>query len=136
MTNLKRNQRNWRTDLGEAARQAKIPYHQTRVGSMLGGFFTKGPVTDYVSAKKSDTARYAKFFHGMLKQGIYFAPSQFEAAFLSTAHSLGTHSQDRRCNGKGDEITTVIDLFINRHHRHHHRLPMRPASVALPWHCG
>ena len=73
--------------LGEAARQAKIPYYQTRVGSMLGGFFTKGPVTDYTSAKKSDTARYAKFFHGMLRQGNYFAPSQFEAAFLSTAHS-------------------------------------------------
>ena len=76
--------------LGEAAKQAKIPYFQTRVGSMLGGFFTKGPVTDYASAKKSDTARYAKFFHGMLKQGIYFAPSQYEAAFLSTAHSLNS----------------------------------------------
>ena len=54
---------------------------------MLGGFFTKGPVTDYASAKKSDTARYAKFFHGMLKHGIYLAPSQFEALFLSTAHT-------------------------------------------------
>ncbi|GJL56135.1 MAG: glutamate-1-semialdehyde 2,1-aminomutase [Nitrospirales bacterium] len=73
--------------LGEAAKQAKVSYYQSRVGSMLGGFFTKRPVTDYVSAKKSDTKRYAKFFHGMLKQGVYFAPSQFEAAFLSTAHS-------------------------------------------------
>ena len=73
--------------LEEAARQAKISYFQTRMGSMLGGFFTKGPVTDYASAKKSDTARYAKFFHGMLRQGIYFAPSQFEAAFLSMVHS-------------------------------------------------
>ena len=73
--------------LGEAARQAKIPYFQTRVGSMLGGFFTQGPVTEYASAKKSDTARYAKFFHGLLREGVYFAPSQFEAAFLSTAHS-------------------------------------------------
>ena len=73
--------------LGEAARQAKIPYYQTRVGSMLGGFFTKRPVTDYASAKKSDTKRYAKFFHGLLKEGVYIAPSQFEAAFLSTTHS-------------------------------------------------
>ncbi len=73
--------------LAEAAREAKIPFYQTRVGSMLGGFFTKGPVTDYPSAKKSDTKRYAKFFHGMLSRGVYFAPSQFEAAFLSTTHS-------------------------------------------------
>ena len=76
--------------LGEAAKQAKIPYYQTRVGSMLGGFFIKGSVTDYASAKKSDTVRYAKFFHGMLKEGVYFAPSQFEAAFLSTSHSPGS----------------------------------------------
>jgi len=44
-------------------------------------------VTDYASAKTSDTQRYAKFFQGMLERGVYFAPSQFEAAFLSTAHS-------------------------------------------------
>lgn len=72
---------------GEAAKAAKIPYYQTRVGSMLGGFFTEEPVTDYASAKKSDTARYGKFFHGMLNQGIYLAPSQFEAMLLSMAHS-------------------------------------------------
>lgn len=74
--------------LGEAAKQAKIPYYQTRVGSMLGGFFAEGHVTNFASAKKSDTARYAKFFHGMLNQGIYLAPSQFEAMLLSTSHSL------------------------------------------------
>ena len=79
--------------LGKAARQAKIPYYQTRVGSMLGGFFTEGPVTDYVSAKKSDTTRYGKFFHGMLNQGIYLAPSQFEAMLLSTSHSLANIRQ-------------------------------------------
>jgi glutamate-1-semialdehyde 2,1-aminomutase len=72
--------------LGEAANKAGIGFYQTRVGSMLGGFFTDSPVTDYQSAKKSDTSRYAKFFHAMLKRGFYFAPSQFEAAFLSTAH--------------------------------------------------
>lgn len=73
--------------LGEAAKKAGIPYYQTRVGSMLGGFFTEGPVTDYAGAKKSDTVRYAKFFHGMLNHGIYLAPSQFEAMLLSTAHT-------------------------------------------------
>ncbi len=73
--------------LGKAAKQAGIPFTQTRVGSMLGGFFTDRPVTDYASAKRADTQRYAKFFRGMLEQGVYFAPSQFEAAFLSTAHS-------------------------------------------------
>jgi glutamate-1-semialdehyde 2,1-aminomutase len=73
--------------LSEAAQEAKIPYFPTRVGSMLGGFFTHGPVTDYASAKKSDTERYAKFFHGMLHHGIYLAPSQFEAMLLSTAHT-------------------------------------------------
>ena len=73
--------------LGEAAKEARIPYFQTRVGSMLGGFFTEGPVTNFASAKKSNTARYAKFFHGMLQKGVYLAPSQFEAMLLSTAHS-------------------------------------------------
>ena len=73
--------------LGEAAEEANVPYYQTRVGAMLGGFFTDYPVTDYASAKKSDTARYAKFFHGMLQNGVYVAPSQFEAMLLSTAHS-------------------------------------------------
>lgn len=73
--------------LAEAAQKAKLPYFATRVGSMLGGFFTEGPVIDYAGAKKSDTARYAKFFHGMLNHGIYLAPSQFEAMLLSTAHT-------------------------------------------------
>ncbi|MBM4121308.1 MAG: glutamate-1-semialdehyde-2,1-aminomutase [Nitrospira sp.] len=73
--------------LGNAAKKAGVPLTQTRVGSMLGAFFTRGPVVDYASAKQSDTQAYAKFFHRMLEQGVYFAPSQFEAAFLSTAHS-------------------------------------------------
>ncbi|RMH33550.1 MAG: glutamate-1-semialdehyde-2,1-aminomutase [Nitrospirae bacterium] len=72
--------------LADAAKSARVPYYQTRMGSMLTGFFTHEPVTDYASAKKADTGRYAKFFHGMLKRGSYFAPSQFEATFLSTAH--------------------------------------------------
>ena len=73
--------------LGEAAKKAGVPLIQTRVGSMMGAFFTKEPVVDYATAKQSDTQRYAKFFHRMLGKGVYFAPSQFEAAFLSTAHT-------------------------------------------------
>jgi glutamate-1-semialdehyde 2,1-aminomutase len=58
-----------------------------RVGSMFTFFFTDGPVTDWESARASDTAKFGRFFRGMLERGVYLAPSQFEAAFLSTAHS-------------------------------------------------
>ena len=58
-----------------------------RVGSMLTFFFTEGPVTNYEDAKRSDTAKFGRFFHHLLDRGIYFPPSQFEAAFLSVAHS-------------------------------------------------
>jgi glutamate-1-semialdehyde 2,1-aminomutase len=58
-----------------------------RVGSMFTWFFTDQPVTDYESAKRSDTARFGRFFRAMLERGIYLAPSQFEAAFVSAAHS-------------------------------------------------
>ena len=73
--------------MGEAAKKTGVSFTQTRVGSMLGGFFTSGPVVDWDTAKQSDTQRYGIFFHMMLEQGVYFAPSQFEAAFLSTAHT-------------------------------------------------
>ena len=73
--------------IGDAAKKSGIPLTQTRVGSMLTSFFTSGPVVDWNSAKGSDTKRYGQFFHKMLEQGVYFAPSQFEAAFLSTAHT-------------------------------------------------
>jgi glutamate-1-semialdehyde 2,1-aminomutase len=73
--------------VGEAAKKTGIPITQTRVGSMLTSFFTAGPIVDWNSAKLSDTKRYGQFFHKMLDQGVYLAPSQFEAAFLSTAHT-------------------------------------------------
>jgi glutamate-1-semialdehyde 2,1-aminomutase len=57
------------------------------VGSMFTFFFNPGPVIDYDSAKRSDTAAFAKFFHWMLDRGIYLAPSQFEAGFVSAEHS-------------------------------------------------
>ncbi|WP_455378016.1 glutamate-1-semialdehyde 2,1-aminomutase [Petrachloros mirabilis] len=73
--------------IGDAAKKSGIPLTQTRVGSMLTSFFTPEPVVDWNSAKRSDTKRYGQFFHKMLEQGVYFAPSQFEAAFLSTTHT-------------------------------------------------
>ncbi len=72
--------------LGEVAKKAGVDLYQTRVGSMMGAFFTKGPVMDWETAKTADTQRYGKFFHAMLERGVYLAPSQFEAAFVSTAH--------------------------------------------------
>jgi glutamate-1-semialdehyde 2,1-aminomutase len=58
-----------------------------RVGSMVTLFFTPGPVTDFESAKRSDTALFARFFHALLEMGIYFPPGQFEAAFVSLVHT-------------------------------------------------
>ena len=60
-----------------------------RVGSMLCAFFTPGPVTDYASATASNTQAYAAYFHAMLNEGVYLAPSQFEAMFVSAAHDEG-----------------------------------------------
>jgi len=63
-----------------------IPHQASQRGSMFGFFFTNGPVVDLASAKTSDVEFYARFFHAMLERGFYFAPSQFEAGFVSTAH--------------------------------------------------
>ncbi len=65
----------------------EMPVQLNSIASMFTLFFTSGPVTDYASAKKSDTKRFARFFHFCLKNRIYLAPSQFEANFISTAHS-------------------------------------------------
>lgn len=71
----------------KAASQHGVSVQCNRVGSMMTLFFTSEPVTDYLSAKRADTQLYAHFFREMLARGIYFAPSQFEAAFTSAAHS-------------------------------------------------
>jgi glutamate-1-semialdehyde 2,1-aminomutase len=73
--------------LAEMARQAGVPVAQSRVGSMFGVFFTATPVVDEATAKHSDTAAFGTYFHAMLDQGIYLAPSQFEAGFVSLAHT-------------------------------------------------
>ncbi|MEK6409499.1 MAG: glutamate-1-semialdehyde 2,1-aminomutase [Acidobacteriota bacterium] len=73
--------------LRRAAAEASIASTINRVGSMLTAFFTEGPVTDWPSAKKSNTDQYGRFFRAMLEEGIYLAPSQFECAFVSLAHT-------------------------------------------------
>jgi glutamate-1-semialdehyde 2,1-aminomutase len=70
-----------------AAAEAKVPVQLNRVGSMLTVFFTATPVTDAATARRSSVKRFAAFFHTLLENGVYFPPSQFESAFLSTAHS-------------------------------------------------
>jgi glutamate-1-semialdehyde 2,1-aminomutase len=70
-----------------AAKDANIPLCHNRVGSMFTWFFTKGPVTDWDSASKSDTQAFGKFFRSMLDSGVYLPPSQYEAAFLGSTHT-------------------------------------------------
>ncbi len=70
-----------------AAKSAGVPTTANRVGSMFTWFFTPGPVTDWDSASKSDTEAFGRFFRNMLDAGIYLPPSQYEAAFLSAAHT-------------------------------------------------
>jgi glutamate-1-semialdehyde 2,1-aminomutase len=70
-----------------AAKDAGVPVCCNRVGSMFTWFFTAGPVTDWDSAAKSDTEAFGRFFRAMLDNGVYLPPSQFEAAFLSAAHT-------------------------------------------------
>lgn len=74
------------TGLRSAAGDAGIPVSCAQVGAMLGLFFSDAPVHDYAAAKTADLERFARYYKGMLARGIYLAPSQFEAFFLSTAH--------------------------------------------------
>ena len=73
--------------LADAARAASVPLQVNAFGSLLTPFFTDQPVRDYVSALTSDTARYGRFFQQMLARGVYIPPAQFEAWFLSAAHT-------------------------------------------------
>jgi glutamate-1-semialdehyde 2,1-aminomutase len=71
----------------DAAKSANVPVQFNQCGSMFCGYFTSQPVHNVADAMHSDRERFKKFFHGMLDAGIYFAPSQFESGFLSTAHT-------------------------------------------------
>ena len=93
----------------EAAR-ARVPLTVNRVGSMFTAFFTGGPVTDYASAQQADVRRFAKFFRGLLERGVYFPPSQFEAAFVSSAHGDGDVKDTLRAAG---EVLASLAMEIN-----------------------
>ena len=77
----------WRRGMGEAASVGTRPFTINQVGSMVSIFFTDGPVTDFGSAAASDTNAFKDFFWHMLSRGVYLAPSQYEAGFISAAHS-------------------------------------------------
>ena len=73
--------------LAQAFGQAEVPATLNRVGSMLTGFFTAGPVDSLTQVEQADTEAYGRYFHAMLERGVYLAPSQFEAGFVSLAHT-------------------------------------------------
>jgi glutamate-1-semialdehyde 2,1-aminomutase len=75
-------------ELTQAATKYGVPLTVNRVGSMLTAFFTEGPVTNLEEAKRADTGLFARFFQGMLAEGVYLPPSQFEAWFVSLAHTV------------------------------------------------
>jgi glutamate-1-semialdehyde 2,1-aminomutase len=77
----------WRRGMREAASAGDVPFTINQVGSMVSIFFTAGPVTDFASAAGSDTDAFKDFFWHMISRGVYLAPSQYEAGFISTAHS-------------------------------------------------
>jgi len=92
--------------LAEAARAAGVPLQVNAFGSLLTPFFTNRPVRDYQSALGADTAAYARFFRGMLARGIYLPPSQFEAWFISGAHS--PRDIDKTVNAARDAMKEVF----------------------------
>ncbi len=72
--------------IGAAAKRAGVPIYQTQAGTMFATFFQEGPVRNWDDVSRCDTEAFGRFFHGMLENGVYIAPSQFEAGFISAAH--------------------------------------------------
>ena len=79
----------WRWGMREAAVEGDVPFTINQAGSMVSIFFTEGPVTDFSTAARSDTEAFKDFFWHMLRRGVYLAPSQYEAGFISAVHSEG-----------------------------------------------
>ncbi|HEX3463562.1 MAG TPA: glutamate-1-semialdehyde 2,1-aminomutase [Candidatus Elarobacter sp.] len=92
--------------MAEVFRRHGVPHTVAAAGSMVGFFFADGPVTDLASAKRADTELYARFFHAMLDRGFYFAPSQFEAGFLSLAHTEAEIG--RTIDAADDALTSIL----------------------------
>lgn len=89
----------------ENLKRVKKNFAFNRVGSMMCMFFTEGKVTNFKTAVKSDTLVYGRYFHEMLNQGIYFAPSQFEAIFVSAAHTK--EDLDKTINAQAEALSAI-----------------------------
>ncbi|HED06815.1 MAG TPA: glutamate-1-semialdehyde-2,1-aminomutase [Ignavibacteria bacterium] len=89
----------------ENLKRVKKNFAFNRVGSMMCMFFTEGKVTNFKTAVKSDTLIYGRYFHEMLNQGIYFAPSQFEAIFVSAAHTKD--DLDKTINAQAEALSAI-----------------------------
>ena len=90
------------------ARNASVPHHLGRVGSMWTLFFGPEPVVDYESAILSDTKRFARFFWGMLERGFYLPCSQFEAAFLMAVHT--DEQIDQAIAAANEVLHSIVNL--------------------------
>jgi glutamate-1-semialdehyde 2,1-aminomutase len=94
--------KNLAVGLQKALKDAGIAAQVNSIGSLSTIFFAPGPVNNYTDAKRSDTQRYARFFRDMLQRGIFLAPSQFEAAFVSAAHTSA--DIERTISAAGDAL--------------------------------
>ena len=92
-----------------AAEAVGIPVQTAAVGGMWGFFLTSVPVVDYATAKTSDTGRFARLFHALLAEGVYIAPSQFEACFTSTAHDADAIAATRAAFARAFESVAAAD---------------------------
>ncbi len=116
-----------------------VPHSVAAAGSMMGFFFTDGPVTDLTSAKTADVALYGRFFHAMLERGFYFAPAQFEAGFLSLAHGeaeIDAHRRGGRRRAGGDPRVPLVCLGLSHNTapvdvRERHAFPPHKMGEAL-----
>ena len=91
------------TGLTQAFKGAKIPSTINRVGSMLTGFFSDGPINSLDTVEKSNSELYGRYFHALLEEGVYIAPSQFEAGFVSVSHT------DEDIDRTIDKVTNVLN---------------------------
>jgi glutamate-1-semialdehyde 2,1-aminomutase len=96
--------------LAQIAAEARIPFYTTAVGAMFGFFFHPGPVENFDHARKANADRFRVFFHGMLERGVYLAPSPFESAFVSTAHS--DRDLDRTLDAARESMALVRDTEL------------------------
>jgi glutamate-1-semialdehyde 2,1-aminomutase len=105
--NLEAKSRRLAEGIGRTIESRGLPLTQNRVGSMSTLFFTGGPVADYTGALRADTQRFGAYFREMLSRGIYLAPSQFEAGFVSAAHT--DKDIDRTIEANREALAAVFD---------------------------